>query len=94
MKQVPVTDLKNKLSHYLRLVKKGETIEVLERSVPIARLSGVSGAELDHASRLARLVRDGVVHPGGKPFVSFLETPPIRSKVDPVRVLIEERGRR
>jgi prevent-host-death family protein len=94
MRQVPVTDLKNKLSHYLRLVKRGETIEVLERSVPIARLSAVSGPELDRASRLARLVKEGVIHPGGKPFLSFLETPPVHSKVNPVRALIEERGSR
>src|ERR1041385_3665632 len=43
MKRVSVTDLKNKLSHYLRLVKRGETLEVIERSSPTPGSEGAPG---------------------------------------------------
>lgn len=38
MIRVRVTELENQLSKYLRLVKQGEVVEVLERGTPIARL--------------------------------------------------------
>jgi prevent-host-death family protein len=33
-----VTEIKNRLSHYLRLVKGGEEIEIVERKTPLARI--------------------------------------------------------
>ena len=58
MKTAPVTDLKNRLSHYLRLVARGESVTILDRGRPVARLSRVEAddAELDAlvASGLAR----------------------------------------
>src|SRR5262245_10769457 len=54
MKQASVTELKNQLSRYLRLVKRGETIEILEHSVPVARLEGVQGRGADRDSHLER----------------------------------------
>lgn len=38
MKQVGVADLKNNLSRHLRDVKSGETIEVTDHDMPVARL--------------------------------------------------------
>jgi len=38
MKKTRVTDLKARLSHYLRLVRKGETITVYDRDKPVAEL--------------------------------------------------------
>jgi antitoxin (DNA-binding transcriptional repressor) of toxin-antitoxin stability system len=95
MKQVSVTELKNKLSQYLRLVKRGETIEVLERSVPIARLHAVHGGAGDVDAHLRRLVRDGIVarakRSGDK---RFLRKPPVPCRADVVQALVEERGDR
>jgi prevent-host-death family protein len=58
MKTAAVTDLKNRLSHYLRLVAKGETITILDRGKPVARLMRIEDgdAELDAlvAAGLAR----------------------------------------
>jgi prevent-host-death family protein len=58
MKTAPVTDVKNRLSHYLRLVARGESVTILDRGRPVARLSRVEAddAELDAllASGLAR----------------------------------------
>jgi prevent-host-death family protein len=62
MKQVSVTQLKNQLSRYLRLVKRGECIEILERNTPIARLVGVQEPP-SWDSHLERLRRDGIVIP-------------------------------
>lgn len=38
MPRVRVTKLKAKLSHYLRLVRKGETVEVYDRDKPVAEI--------------------------------------------------------
>lgn len=47
MKTAPVTDLKNRLSHYLRLVARGETVTVLDRGRPVARLTRVESDDAD-----------------------------------------------
>jgi len=56
MKIAPVADLKNRLSHYLRLVASGETVTVLDRGRPVARISRVEAAD----DELAGLVRAGL----------------------------------
>jgi prevent-host-death family protein len=95
MKKVTVTVLKNKLSYYLRQVKHGESIEILERSVPIARLEPISGKRDAGDGLLRRLIRDGIVTPGRESRAEeFLKKPPVKSKLDPVKILIEERGDR
>lgn len=38
MIRVNVTEIKNRLSHYLRLVKGGEEIEIIDRKTPLARI--------------------------------------------------------
>jgi prevent-host-death family protein len=38
MKQVGIAELKAQLSEYLRAVRRGDTITVLDRNTPIARL--------------------------------------------------------
>jgi prevent-host-death family protein len=59
MKTAAVTDLKNRLSHYLRLVARGETITVLDRGKPVAQITppGEASAELQRLAQagLARL---------------------------------------
>jgi prevent-host-death family protein len=95
MKRVPVTQLKDRLSEYLRLVKRGETIEILERSVPIARIEAISPVSHSPSEKLAQLVRQGVVtRPIGRLDKSILSRPPIACKGDVVRALIEERDDR
>jgi prevent-host-death family protein len=36
-----VTEIKNRLSYYLRLVKGGEEIEIVDRKTPLARIVGI-----------------------------------------------------
>jgi prevent-host-death family protein len=35
---VSIRELKSRLSHYLRLAKAGETVEITERGIPIGRI--------------------------------------------------------
>jgi len=42
--RVNITEIKNRLSHYLRLVKGGDEIEIVDRSTPLARVVGVGNA--------------------------------------------------
>jgi len=39
MKSAPVTELKNRLSHYLRLVAAGERVTITDHGRPIAQLT-------------------------------------------------------
>jgi len=95
MKRVSVTELKNRLSRYLRLVKQGETLEVLERSVPIARIEGVAPGQRGGDAHLRRLIRDGVVSPpSGKHGSELVRKPPIPCRGDVAATLVEERRRR
>lgn len=63
MKTVKITELRNRLRYYLRLVQKGETILVCNRDRLIARIERVTKeppADSD-AEWLDRLERRGVI---------------------------------
>ena len=53
---VNVRELKARLSHYLRLAKAGEVVEITERGVPIGRIVPVAAPIED---RLGAMVRSG-----------------------------------
>lgn len=66
MKTVKITELRNRLSYYLRLVQKGETILVCNRDRLIARIEGVTQAPPAESDGewLDRLERRGVIRRG------------------------------
>lgn len=66
MKTASVTDAKNRLSALLDQVRGGESIVILDRGVPVARIEPIH-AELNAAGRLRRLERAGMVRIGGAP---------------------------
>lgn len=93
MRRVSVTELRNALSRYLRLVKRGETVELVERSVPVARLHGLRGQEAGDADLLERLSRDELITRARRsPDRDLLRRRPIPCKLDPVEILRRERG--
>jgi antitoxin (DNA-binding transcriptional repressor) of toxin-antitoxin stability system len=95
MKRVAVSRLKDRLSEYLRLVKRGETIEIVERSVPIARIEAIHPGAQPMSEKIARLVREGVISPpSARLDKSFLARAPIPCKGDIVRMLLEDRDER
>jgi len=61
---VNVSELKNRLSHYLRLVRRGKTILVCDRDQVIARIEpagGPAAADSDDARWLDELERRGAI---------------------------------
>ena len=82
MKTVRIAELKARLSEYLRAVRGGETIAVLDRETPVARIVPVpSGATL--------IVRKPA--PGAPPLHRVRLPKPIPVDLDVVQTLLEER---
>ena len=70
MKTAGIKDLKNRLSYYLREVKKGEKILITDRDQIIAAILPVERGEED--SELLSLVKEGFASwRGGKPTGSY-----------------------
>ena len=93
MKSVNVAELKNRLSHYLRLVRRGEAILVRDREQVIARLepAGDAAASGSDADRLAALERKGAIRRARvRVDPELLERRP-RVKADVVAALLAER---
>ncbi|MFL6262927.1 MAG: type II toxin-antitoxin system Phd/YefM family antitoxin [Thermoanaerobaculia bacterium] len=67
MKRATLTDTKNNLSALVDQVQHGETILILDRGRPVARLESVRGGEDDPEGRLARLERQGLLRRGSAP---------------------------
>jgi len=65
MKTTTVTEARAHLSSLIRLVRGGETVVILARGTPVARLEPIRGAELGvPEEHLLHLVRRGVVRRG------------------------------
>jgi prevent-host-death family protein len=83
MSSVSIADLKARLSHYVRLARRGRTVTVTSRDVPVARLVPLE----ENRGPL-------VVHPpepGAPPPAKVKLPPPLKTKRDIVDVLLEER---
>jgi prevent-host-death family protein len=67
MKKATVSQAKNHLSELLAAVKRGESVLILERDRPIARIVPLAAGELGDDARLAELERRGALRraPGG-----------------------------
>jgi len=83
MNDVRIADLKARLSEYLRKVKRGHAVTVLDRETPIARLVPY---ETDAASLS---VRRPIA--GAPKLQSVALPPPLEIQGDIVAMLIEER---
>jgi prevent-host-death family protein len=85
---VGIRELKNKLSHYLDLVKSGEKLAVTDRGTVIAYVfPAASAPELEGLVRLVREERAS--WQGGKP--AGLETPALIRGKPVSQIVIEER---
>lgn len=89
-----ISQVKNSLSAYLRKVRAGETVLIMDRKTPVASLVPVSGGS-DVDPRLDRLVAAGLVERGGRWKVGEAdeEHAPTRlaGDVDVVAAVVEER---
>ena len=82
MKQVRIAELKARLSEYLRAVRRGETIAVLDRETPVAQIIPIR-------ERSALRVRKPA--PGTPPLSRVRLPKPAKLNVDVVQLLLEER---
>lgn len=75
MKTATITEAKNRLSALLDEVRAGQTVVILDRGVPVARLEPIV-ADPDQTGRLERLERAGIVRRALRPPpVELLGTP-------------------
>jgi prevent-host-death family protein len=86
MKQVGIADLKAHLSGHLRTVKKGETLLVMDRGTPVARILPAAdpggGLVTRPPTRDLQAVRK-----------MLKRLPPLHLPVDSLSVLLEDRKR-
>ena len=88
-----ITEAKNRLSALIDRVQAGESIVILERGRPVARLEPIV-EQADSTGRLARLERAGIIKIGrGAPPLELLRTPGPKLKpgFSLVDAVIEER---
>ncbi len=83
MKSVGIADLKARLSTYLRFVRRGETVVVLDRRTPIARIIPYRGQSRNLSIRKPA---PGAPSPAEVPL-----PPPVHLEVDIVDLLLEDR---
>jgi prevent-host-death family protein len=82
MKQVRIAELKSHLSEYLRAVRGGQTIAVLDRETPIAHLVPIG----ERAKLRIRKPPRGTPPPNRIPLPK-----PLKTNIDIVDLLMEER---
>jgi prevent-host-death family protein len=82
MRQVRIAELKARLSEYLRAVRRGETIAVLDRETPVAQIVPVR----DRTTLRIRKPASGTPPPNRVPLPK-----PLKIKIDVVQLLLEER---
>ena len=89
MRTVNIATLKAKLSYYLRLARRGETIRILDRRRPVATLRGILPRKGVEAAN--DLVQQGVAEwHGGKPSVTPLK--PRKGPAALADAVLEDRG--
>jgi prevent-host-death family protein len=80
MKQVRIAELKARLSEYLRTVRRGETVTVLDRDTPVARIVPIHQPGLRVRKPAPSAPRPNRIHP-----------PPSDIKLEVLELLLEER---
>jgi prevent-host-death family protein len=94
MTTASITEAKNNLSKLIRKVRHGESVLILDRNVPVARLEPLRpGSEEGDEARLAELERRGLLKSGtGKLPKDFFTRPLPKFKKSVVQELLEERN--
>ena len=94
MKKASITEAKNNLSALIDGVKGGSPVLIVDRGRPVARLEPVGELYFGDDTRLARLVREGIVRPprAGASKGVVASKPPRRSgRLSGVEALLDER---
>lgn len=92
--QAKISELKNRLSHYLARVRRGESILILDRDQVIARIepAGGSSSERGHdAAWINDLERRGIIRRAAGRLSKDWTAHRLKVKADVVKALLEER---
>ena len=92
MTTVSVSDPKANLSRYLREVRRGGEVQVLDRGTPVARL--VPPSVDDGEGIRDRLISAGLLRPGEGGAAAILDEPPMELPTNLSEALIEDRNDR
>jgi prevent-host-death family protein len=89
-----ITEAKNRLSALIDQVRSGESVLIVDRGTPVARLESAVSAAPDAEGRIARLERAGSVRAARKPPAIDLlskEPPSPRPGASAVAAILDER---
>ena len=89
-----ITEAKNQLSALIDRVRSGESVLIVDRGIPVARLESAIGSSPDTDGKIARLERAGAVRAARKPPATdvLARTPPsARRGASAVHALLDER---
>ena len=100
MIRATISEVKNGMSAYLRRVKSGESVLVMERRTPIARIvpvgldaeGGMETGRVDQEAKLARLEQSGMVVRRGSGSPLDMLGQPLRSGAGVLEALLDERS--
>jgi antitoxin (DNA-binding transcriptional repressor) of toxin-antitoxin stability system len=90
MKKAMISDLKNRLSYYLRFVRRGESVLVLDRDRAIARIEPIGDG--DAPDDVAELIRTGALRSPSAPLPPGWVARRTRIQADVVGTLLAERA--
>lgn len=90
--KVGTKELKNRLSHYLRLVQQGESVQVTDRGAVVAELRVLGEASSSDDACLQALERQGLVTVGSRKRLTAFEPLAPRAKRLLSEMVIEDRG--
>lgn len=94
MKKASISELKNRLSAFLAVVRSGESVLVVDRDVPVAIIQRVADGDHKNA-RALRLERAGLARrpSGARPLdLEALRRPAPKASASVLQALIEDRG--
>jgi prevent-host-death family protein len=98
IRQVRIAELKARLSEYLRAVRRGETVSVLDRETPIARIVPIEEPIRERVALRVRKPAPGtlplnrvLVPKPGRKLTPKSGLNPRKGSVDVVQLLLEER---
>ncbi len=91
MERATISEVKNRLSAYIRKVRSGESVLILDRQQAVARLEGVD-PETAPNDRLDRLERSGLIRRSRSPLpLDLLRKDAPKARKSVVEALLWER---
>jgi prevent-host-death family protein len=98
VKEAQISEVKNQLSRYLALVRKGEVVRILDRNRPIAQIVPIGHATAGQpvgTEALAEMERKGLIRRGtGRIDREILEADPAGQPAGVLDALLDEREAR